>query len=354
MPPRAVFDVGVGWRFNGVRVGLNFDFGLRADHFTFVGLHDFNERDLGHRRLAPVEVTKIYNRTTIINNYTVNNNTIINHGIAVDRVAAVARTPIHRATVREAPVESIKTVTTSRGVEKESAVVYRHQLRAPTRSVPVTVQKVDERHPVIRHTPSVPVAGGRRAGFESGARGPVTPAPSTGVRRAQPEAARAAPKQSVERPAASTPSQPAPRGREPEPRKESAPRSDQSPARTSQPAVTAPLRPAPAQASPDSKQPSRSTSAYRPESAAPAAPVQAPSRGRSAEAKPDIAASEHSPRSYSAPPESHGGNPHTYYPKSYHQAEETRSAAPSAPRQTTPSQSQPGNSPGSKSKKGDQ
>jgi len=81
LPPRAVFDVRLGWSFNGVRVRADFDFGLRPDHFTFVGLHDFNERDLRHRRLERTEVTRIYKNTTIVNNYTVNNTTIVNRGI---------------------------------------------------------------------------------------------------------------------------------------------------------------------------------------------------------------------------------------------------------------------------------
>src|SRR2546426_4996543 len=55
LPPHAEFVVGVGWRFNGVHVGVNFDFGLHADHFTFVGIHDFNERDLHHHRLEPTQ-----------------------------------------------------------------------------------------------------------------------------------------------------------------------------------------------------------------------------------------------------------------------------------------------------------
>src|SRR5204862_6713501 len=120
-----------------------------------------------------------------------------------------------------------------------------------------------------------------------------------------------------------------------------------------QPSVTAPFTQRPAQPSNDSKQRGRS-STYRPETATPAAPVvQAPNRGRAVEARPDSAGSERSPRSYSAPVESRGGNLQTYQPKSYHQAEETRSAAPREPRQPAPSQSQPGNSQGSKSKKGD-
>src|SRR5712672_2770152 len=50
---------------------------LRPDHFTFIALRDFHDHDFAHHRLAPSQVTTIYNRTTIINNYTVNNNTIV-------------------------------------------------------------------------------------------------------------------------------------------------------------------------------------------------------------------------------------------------------------------------------------
>src|SRR5258706_1701845 len=35
VPPHATFDVRFGWRFNGINVGMNFDLGLRRDHFTF-------------------------------------------------------------------------------------------------------------------------------------------------------------------------------------------------------------------------------------------------------------------------------------------------------------------------------
>src|SRR5437870_3419052 len=150
LPPRAVFEVGFGWRFNGLHVGLNFDFGLRADHFTFIGLHDFNERDLHHHRLPPTEVTRVYNHTTIINNYTVNNTTIVNRGLPVERVASVAHTPVNRAPVRDLPASSGRAVATRTATERGEPVVYRPHLAAPARTAPVAVQKVAERHPVIQ------------------------------------------------------------------------------------------------------------------------------------------------------------------------------------------------------------
>jgi len=81
VPPHAVFDAGFGWRFNGVHVAANFDFGLRPDCFTFVAFNDFTHRDLGHRRLAATEVTRVYSYTTVINNFAANNRTIVNRGV---------------------------------------------------------------------------------------------------------------------------------------------------------------------------------------------------------------------------------------------------------------------------------
>ena len=49
LPPRAEFDVRLGWRYNGVSVGASFGFGLGSDAFLFVGFGDFYHRDL-HRR----------------------------------------------------------------------------------------------------------------------------------------------------------------------------------------------------------------------------------------------------------------------------------------------------------------
>ena len=76
----------LGWRYNGVSVGANFDFGLGINAFAFVSFGDFCNHDLGHRRLPPERVTTIYRQTTIINNYEVHNNTIVHRGIPLERV----------------------------------------------------------------------------------------------------------------------------------------------------------------------------------------------------------------------------------------------------------------------------
>jgi hypothetical protein len=151
LPPHAVFDAGFGWRFNGARVGLDFDFGLRPDRFTFVAFKDFTRRDLGHRHLASTEVAKVYSHTTVVNNYTINNRTVVNRGIPVNRVAAATHTEIRKVAIRDAPIASGAVAGMTR-FEKGTAVVYRPQLHRPANPINAVAQKVDARHPVIQHS----------------------------------------------------------------------------------------------------------------------------------------------------------------------------------------------------------
>jgi len=151
VPPHAVFDVGFGWRFNGARVGLNFDFGLRPDCFTFVAFNDFTHRDLGHRHLASTEVTRVFNHTTVINNFAVNNRVVVNRGVPVDRISAATHTQIRTVAIRDSSAVPGRR-TSTRGMENGTPVVYRPQLRKPSTPITVVAQKVDERHPVIQHS----------------------------------------------------------------------------------------------------------------------------------------------------------------------------------------------------------
>jgi hypothetical protein len=164
VPPRAVLDVGFGWRFNGVRVGLNFDFGLRPDCFTFVASRDFTRRDLGHQRLAATEVTRVFNRTTVINNFLMNNRTVVNQGIPVDRISAATHTQIRTVTIRD-PSTTPGGRALTRGMENGTPVVYRPQLHKPSTPVNVVAQKIDDRHPVIQHSTIAAVRSAPTQGF---------------------------------------------------------------------------------------------------------------------------------------------------------------------------------------------
>ena len=350
LPPRAVFDARLGWRFNGVSVGVNFDFGLRPDHFTFVALHDFTDRDLGHRRLAGTEVRNVYNRTTVINNYSVHNTTIINRGIPVERVAAATHTQIRTVIVRDAPKDSRAGGRTP-AFDRSGTTVYRHEPTAPARATAVVAQKVDDRHPVIQH-PSIARAPLQdQRSISGGSRGSSPALPST---RTQTEAPRSSQRPNVERPATYSTPQPTPRASQPSPTSRSS-QPDQGP-RTSQPQPTqrptqpdqAPrsyqTTPTPARSSAtarSSDEPNQST--HSPASARPDTTYSAPSRSSVRD------------DSRSSQTDSRGQNPHVYYPKTYRQSADVRSTPPSNPRSAAPSApaSASGNSRESQSKKGD-
>jgi hypothetical protein len=102
LPPRTTFQTGVGIVFNGSAVSVGFSFGLAANCFTFVPTQNFCDTHPRNFRVAPAQVTQIFNHTTVINNFNVNNRIIVNHGIAVQNIANATRT-----TIRPVPVHEI-------------------------------------------------------------------------------------------------------------------------------------------------------------------------------------------------------------------------------------------------------
>jgi hypothetical protein len=211
LPPHAEFDVALGFRFNGVHVGLDFDFGLRPENFTFVAMNDFARHDLGQRRLPLVEVTKIYNHTTIINNYVGSNHTLFNQGIKVEQVSAATHTQFHQAAIRDLPAGSARPARLE-AADKGSPVVYRPQLKAPARPAPMVAQKIDERHPLVQPAPLASMHAERKP-----APSMTAPAPATAPRHTPAESPKA-PTQSISEklaahspsPSASSQHQPAP------------------------------------------------------------------------------------------------------------------------------------------------
>ena len=86
LPPFADYRPGFGFFFRGASVGLNFDFGLGADCYTFVSPDRFCDRHPRTFCVAPQRVGEFFRRTTIVNNFNVNDRRIANRGIAVDRI----------------------------------------------------------------------------------------------------------------------------------------------------------------------------------------------------------------------------------------------------------------------------
>jgi hypothetical protein len=325
LPPHADFDIHLGYRFNGVHVGVEFDFGLHANHYTFIPLHDFHRHDLGHRRLPPTEVTRVYNHTTIVNNYVVNNNTIVNQGVKVDRVNAATRTQFRKVPIRDVPASSVTTARLENRTRTATPVAYRTELKAPSKPAPMVAQKVDARHPVIHNVPASPSIVERKP----------QPTPTT-----------------VSRPL--TP----PRKVESTVPNSQPPRNQPGPAAT-KPASVATVNPgnpsrSPAPAAPFEKTP------------VPAKPVPPPSRSSSTPPKasapiekarvaapnvPDLPKPTEPPKAH---PVRTGGQDEqgpaakaaggTYYPKTYHQAAETRVLPPANEGSKTAPKAPPGQS----------
>ena len=88
LPPAARFEAGVGLVFNGRGgVGVELDFGLRDEHFIFVGYDHFWERDF-HRYMVPrSRVGVIFRGSHVMNNYRVVNHHLVVEGIGRDRIA---------------------------------------------------------------------------------------------------------------------------------------------------------------------------------------------------------------------------------------------------------------------------
>ncbi len=191
LPPHADFDVRFGFRFNGISVKADFDFGLRPDHFTFIAFKDFQDHDFAHHRLAPAQVTKVYNQTTIINNYTVEKTTVVNRGIPLERVTAATHTEMRKVAIRDVPSGHMETARAA-GPGKVEAAVFRPELKMPAKPpVHAVAQRLDEQHPVVHHaevkalvtehkpitSPAFTAPTPRRTAFETPAHSTPTPAP---------------------------------------------------------------------------------------------------------------------------------------------------------------------------------
>jgi hypothetical protein len=101
LPPRAVYREGVGFFYNGLAVSVGFDFGLSWNCFAFVPIGHFCDPHPHRYRMAPAQVTQIYNRTTVINDFNVRDHNFVNRGIGPERITAVTRTPIHEVEIHE-------------------------------------------------------------------------------------------------------------------------------------------------------------------------------------------------------------------------------------------------------------
>jgi hypothetical protein len=96
-----MYREGAGFYYNGVAVGVGFDFGLSWNCFAFVPIGHFCDPHPRRYCVGPGQVTQIYNHTTIINNYNVHDHHFVNHGIDPERISGVTRKPIHPVSIRD-------------------------------------------------------------------------------------------------------------------------------------------------------------------------------------------------------------------------------------------------------------
>ena len=103
LPLGAHWVAGQGFYFNGVSVGVGFDFHLGIDLFSFVEIGHFHDHHPYLHAVPRGRRGDVYRNTTVINNYVVGrNNTVINHGVPVGRVTVASRREIRPVEVREA------------------------------------------------------------------------------------------------------------------------------------------------------------------------------------------------------------------------------------------------------------
>jgi len=175
LPPGAAFIAGSGVHFGGVRVGLNFGFGLARHHYTFIPFTRFCDRNPHYFALPPTVVQNVFNQTTVINNIQVNNHVVVNNGIPAERVASLTRSEIRKVSVREAAPQPQAFARLDR-LEKagDDLVIYRPALNpnAPVKPMTLTNHKGETRTELV---PAGTLAGQKIAGR------PVYDTTSTGV-----------------------------------------------------------------------------------------------------------------------------------------------------------------------------
>jgi hypothetical protein len=93
LPPGALFIDG-SWRYNGLVVGADFDFGLGATFFTFVDYGHFCAFDFHPYILRSDRFNYVFRRSVFENHFAYDRGRFINQGLGRERVAAFAHQDI--------------------------------------------------------------------------------------------------------------------------------------------------------------------------------------------------------------------------------------------------------------------
>ncbi len=116
--------IGGDWRFNGVRVGVDFDFGLSAGFFSFVAFDHFWEHDFRHFIVPRERLEFVFRRSAVINTYHFEHGHFVNVGLRVERVAQLSHRDlrdIHREAARNVRAQEQRRNTEERRVDHNLA-----------------------------------------------------------------------------------------------------------------------------------------------------------------------------------------------------------------------------------------
>jgi hypothetical protein len=94
LPPAAEFRAGIGLSFRG-RVGVDLDFGLAPEAFTFVAYDRFWDHDI-HRYMLPRERAEfVFRGSIVMNGYRVDHGRFIVEGVGRERIGLYTHREIH-------------------------------------------------------------------------------------------------------------------------------------------------------------------------------------------------------------------------------------------------------------------
>jgi hypothetical protein len=104
LPPFAVFRPEGGFFYRGVSVGVNFDFGLGVDCFTFVAPGHFCDRQPARFVLAQMQAAAAFQRAAMVNNaMIIRNQMLVNRGIELALITRAAHRNIEPVQIKSLP-----------------------------------------------------------------------------------------------------------------------------------------------------------------------------------------------------------------------------------------------------------
>ena len=136
--------VGGGWDFRGIRVGLDFDFGLSVGFFNFVACDHFWEHDFRHFIVPRERLALVFGRSTLISRYHLDHGRFVNEGIRVERMAQLSHRDL--GSIKREVARDVRTQEARRNVEERRED---HKLAASGHKVEAT-RRVSASHTAAR------------------------------------------------------------------------------------------------------------------------------------------------------------------------------------------------------------